>query len=53
MKKIKEVFEGESENRKASVAVTKNADYAERGYTNELKHQKRLKEEKDKGGAVS
>lgn len=53
MKKVKDVFEGESKDRKGSVQVSADADYAERGYTNELKHRKRLKEEKEKGGAVS
>jgi hypothetical protein len=53
MQKVKDVFDGESRGRKGSVKVTADADYAERGYTNELKHRKRLKEEKEKGGAVS
>jgi hypothetical protein len=53
MQKVKDVFDGESRGRKGAVQVTADADYAERGYTNELKHRKRLKEEKEKGGAVS
>jgi hypothetical protein len=53
LQKVKELFDGESRGKKSSVQVTADADYAERGYTNEAKHRKRLKEEKEKGGAVS
>lgn len=51
--KVKDVFEGQSQGRAAVVKVTTDADFAERGYTNEVKHRKRLKEEQEKGGAVS